>query len=728
MRLSIGALSLGAIQGVVRDRLGRTFPRATMLRLHEVSGGNPFYALELARALDATTVAVDPAAPLPVPASLERLVGARLAALPEETREALLVVAVIGAATTKLVEAAGIPAQTLAPAVAAQVLEIANGEVRFVHPLLASAVIANSTEGELHRAHRLVATVVDEPVARARHIAAAIEEPDSETAGQLDAAADLARSRGAPSVAAALGEAAARATPDACEEDRCRRLIRAARDHLGCGSVERGLMLARALLEQAAPGRVRAEALVLLGDLEGQIGSVVAAVEHYRAALDDVAGMPELELVIHQKLAADTRVHEGLGVAGAHAQTAVRLAEGLGDDALTARALASLAVVRFNAGDPESLAFAERALDLATRAADRTAIADASEAYGHCFVWAGRIDEARRVSSEALASAERDDLSIVSALFYLCIAEERAGRLALARAHAERAREAAQQEGGREAGDAPTILWSIARVAARQGEVELARELSERSLTHPDARAPSAFHRGSSSVLGLLDAWSGEPARAVERFEAIEIERKADGFATSVFQYHAEYVEALLALGRLDDARAVCAACEAEARGFGHRWAIPETVRCRGLIAAAEGDLDAALELLAQAVAEHEAVGDPFGRARALLALGVARRRVRQKAPAREALQASLAEFEGIGAAGWAEKVRAELGAIGGRQREHGLTPAERRVATLVAEGRTNREVAAALFLGERTVETHLSHVYAKLGIRSRTELARTLR
>ena len=121
-------------------------------------------------------------------------------------------------------------------------------------------------------------------------------------------------------------------------------------------------------------------------------------------------------------------------------------------------------------------------------------------------------------------------------------------------------------------------------------------------------------------------------------------------------------------------------------------------------------------------------MGDPFGRARALLALGVTRRRARQKRSAREAVEAALAGFEEIGAAGWAEKARGELGRIGGRQREEGLTPAERRVAKLVAEGKTNREVAAALFLGEGTVETHLSHVYAKLGIRSRTELARTLR
>src|SRR6266511_3441839 len=125
-------------------------------------------------------------------------------------------------------------------------------------------------------------------------------------------------------------------------------------------------------------------------------------------------------------------------------------------------------------------------------------------------------------------------------------------------------------------------------------------------------------------------------------------------------------------------------------------------------------------------VAEHEAVGDSFGRARALLALGIVRRRGRQKRPAREAIEAALEAFETLGAAGWAAKARAELGRIGGRTRSEGLTAAERRVAALVAEGRTNREVAAALFLGERTVETHLSHVYAKLGVRSRAELART--
>jgi DNA-binding CsgD family transcriptional regulator len=108
-----------------------------------------------------------------------------------------------------------------------------------------------------------------------------------------------------------------------------------------------------------------------------------------------------------------------------------------------------------------------------------------------------------------------------------------------------------------------------------------------------------------------------------------------------------------------------------------------------------------------------------------LLALGVVRRRGRQKRAARDAIEAARRGFEQLGAATWIEKARAELGRIGGRTREQGLTAAEQRVAALVAEGRTNREVAAALFLGQKTVETHLSHVYAKLGIRSRAELAR---
>jgi DNA-binding CsgD family transcriptional regulator len=118
----------------------------------------------------------------------------------------------------------------------------------------------------------------------------------------------------------------------------------------------------------------------------------------------------------------------------------------------------------------------------------------------------------------------------------------------------------------------------------------------------------------------------------------------------------------------------------------------------------------------------------PFERARTLLAQGVALRHARRRRDARAALEEARKAFQSLGAALWEEKAAVELRRIGGRRAAGGeLTPAEERVAALVAEGRTNKEVAAALFLTERTVEFHLTHVYRKLGVRSRAELARRL-
>ncbi len=229
-------------------------------------------------------------------------------------------------------------------------------------------------------------------------------------------------------------------------------------------------------------------------------------------------------------------------------------------------------------------------------------------------------------------------------------------------------------------------------------------------------------------ILGLLEHWEGDPAAAVEQFTlAEELGRAAGSRDPGTAFYVPDQVEALLELDRVDDAVEALVAWEHEAERLRRHWWLAEAARCRGLVAAARGDVQRAVETLEAAVERHGLAGDPFGRARALLALGVARRRLRQKRAAREALEEALAGFDELGARGWAERTRAEIGRIGGRTRAEGLTPAERRVADLVAAGRTNREVAAALFLRERTVESHLSHVYAKLGVRSRTELARRL-
>jgi DNA-binding CsgD family transcriptional regulator len=725
-RLLIGPLSMGAIQAVVRNRLGRTFPRPAMLRLHEISGGNPFFALELARALAGASLPLDPGQPLPVPQSLQRLVGEHLRALPEETRAALLVVAVMGAPALAVVEAVGIAAQTLAPAVAADVLELANGEVRFDHPLLASAVISEATETDRRSAHRLVAAAVDEPISHARHVAAALEQPDAEVALLLEDAADLARTRGAPAVSAELGEAAARSTPLDQEGDRRRRVVRAAQDHLAAGSGERGFVLAAELLENATPGPARAEAFALLGYLE-MTTRVHTAVEHFRRALREHDLPPELELDLHDHLAFATRVTEGLTVAEEHAGEAVRLGELIGDDGLTARTLATLAIVRFNQGQPESLSLAQRAVELARRSGDVGAVSAAGHAWIFCLLWSGRIDEARLALEAQLRTvAERDERWEAVILWYLALVEEREGRLALAREHAERSFELTLQYAGQEPDD-PGVYLPLARVAAYQGDEKLARKLAERACAYAETQGGMSTGRAHLALLGTVDHWAGDPVSALERFEAFDEERRAAGFSHATSVHLADHFASLLEVGRAADALQLLERWESESRILGNRWAIAEAFRCRGLVASDAGDLVAAVALLEEAVLLHEEVGDAFGASRALLLLGATRRRVRQKRSSREAIEKALAGFEAIGAAAWVEKARSELGRIGGRTHEHGLTPAERRVAMLVAEGRTNREVAAALYLGERTVETHLSHVYAKLRIRSRTELARAL-
>jgi DNA-binding CsgD family transcriptional regulator len=271
------------------------------------------------------------------------------------------------------------------------------------------------------------------------------------------------------------------------------------------------------------------------------------------------------------------------------------------------------------------------------------------------------------------------------------------------------------------------VPWAhlpIAVVAAHRGQLELARAHSERALQLGEEQfgRHTPVHVGT---LGFIALQSGDPKAALGWFaEAEDVTTRLGWHEAGHRWWVADHVEALLELDRVDDAVGVLEAWEAERRASDNRT-LASATRCRGLIAAARGDVTEAAALFEDAVAQHAQAADSFGRARALLSLGVVRRRGRHKRAARESIASALDGFEQLGAVTWAEKARAELGRIGGRRREQGLTAAERRVAALVAEGRTNREVAAALFLGQRTVETHLSHVYAKLGIRSRAELAR---
>jgi DNA-binding NarL/FixJ family response regulator len=135
-----------------------------------------------------------------------------------------------------------------------------------------------------------------------------------------------------------------------------------------------------------------------------------------------------------------------------------------------------------------------------------------------------------------------------------------------------------------------------------------------------------------------------------------------------------------------------------------------------------------ALEALEHALAAHDRIEMPFERARTLLVLGQVQRRSKQKGPAREVLEAAVATFDELGAVLWAKRAQAELASVSGRKpSDRTLTPSELRIAELVADGYSNKDVAAALFLSPQTVESHLKHIYAKLGVQSRTQLARRL-
>jgi DNA-binding CsgD family transcriptional regulator len=726
VRLRVGPLSMGAMHLLLQRRLGRTFARPTLLRLLEVSGGNPFYALELARGLGAESAIGDPTEPFPVPESLEQLVSARLARLSGRTREALLLVAAHGRPSPGLLRAAGIALEVLNPARDARVVELLDGVIHFRHPLLASALYQGVSREDRRRAHGRLAAIVDNPIDRGRHLALASDEPDEHIAAVLEDFARLARARGAIVAAAELAEHAVRLTPSDALEDRHRRLIAAARGHVQAGDTRRARALARELLGAAPAGGRRATALVLLSDVESAGAHLERAIELRREALLEPEVPPALQAMIHERLAWLLHLTEGLGAAERHARTSLELAEQVGDEALRSGAMSALALLRFHAGKPDALRLAEQAYELAGAVAEPRDRLETSMRLANVLVFSCLFDRARALLESLHREwSDRDEWLSAGPLWYLTLVELRTGRRSLAAEYADRGREVALQYSIDEK-EPPLRTVAVALVAVHRGEFDLARRLAKRGREAVEGQATILlWYEG---VRGLIELWSGDPGAAVARFAAAErAGSAAELIEPSLYLWRAEYVEALLALGRIGDAVGVLDAWKADAARVGREWVLAQVARCQGLVAAARGDVEQTRCLLELAVAKHEAVGDPFGRARALLALGVVRQRARQKRAAREAIEAALAGFEDLGAATWADKARGELGRVGGRTRVEGLTPAEQRVAVLVAQGRTNREVAAALFLGERTVASHLTHIYAKLGVRSRTELARRL-
>ncbi len=716
-RLSVGPLSVGALHRLLHDRFQRSFARQTLLRIHERSGGNPFFALELARVLD---VDIDPLEPLPVPEKLDELVRARLATLPAVTRDALALTSALGTPSESLLKRAGIDLDALVPAFAAHVIERENGTIRFTHPLLSSVLYLDLGD-ERRGVHGRIAQIVEDPLLRARHLALSSDAPDAPTAAVLEDAVALAVERGAATAAADLAEQALRLTPPDERDDRRRRALAAARVQRAAGEWTRARTIASDLAAESDIGPLRAEALLLLAELEGLDQAVVLLEE----ALREATSRPALRAVIQCRLAWAARFTEGFLGALEHARAALAIADDLDDDALRIDALETLTSLGCAVGDPEAPVHAARAHDLASAVGDARLLYKANDAIATVLDIHGSVEEARALMEREYEEwRERDELLAAGALIFLAQVELRGGRWQLAAEYADRGYELAVQYGL----EVPWIHVPIAVIAAHRGRLEIARAHSERALQLGEEQIGrhTPVHL---ATLGLVALQDGDPREALDWFDEAEVTTTRLGWGEAGKRWWVpDHVEALLALDRPDDAQRIVDVWEADARRLERAWVLAHVTRCRGLVAAARGDVPEAASLLEYAATQHESFNDAFGRARALLALGVVRRRERQKRAARDAIGEALDAFEQLGAATWVEKSRAELGRIGGRTRIEGLTPAERRVAVLVAEGRTNREVAAALLLGQRTVETHLTHAYAKLGVRSRAELARAYR
>jgi DNA-binding CsgD family transcriptional regulator len=266
--------------------------------------------------------------------------------------------------------------------------------------------------------------------------------------------------------------------------------------------------------------------------------------------------------------------------------------------------------------------------------------------------------------------------------------------------------------------------WPQAIVASHRGELDRAHELADHGLGADGL--PDVAEAGFEWVLGFVKLSEGDAGGSLEHLERAEQIKSRLGILEPAMQWYVpDLLDALVSAGRLDRAEAVVDPWEERARALDRSWALAVSARTRALLCAAGGDFESAFTRFDVSLAEHARAQDPFQRARTLLALGATQRRAKRRRDARATLEQALAEFERLPAPLWADKARDELARIGGRAPSRGeLTEAERRIAMLVAEGRTNREVAAALFLTEHTVETALTRAYRKLGVRSRAELA----
>jgi DNA-binding NarL/FixJ family response regulator len=710
--MRLGPLGVDAVHQLVRSRLGVRMPRLALTRVHQASGGNPMFALELART--AAGKKSDVAGPLPNPLSLEELVRDRVLEYSNGIRPLLEVVAAVERATPALLARTVDDAdELLDAAIAAGAVTLGDDAVvRFAHPLLTAAIYAELPPARRRALHARIAAATPEPEERARQLALSSAEPDANVARLLDAVAAHARARGAPETAAELARQAVRLTSPEDGVDRDQRVLTVAGYLADAGQFADAAACLDQLLAGGLSGPARSQACLLRFHVESDIevrGHLAAeAVEH---AGDD-PGLCARALLLASKYRLN---REEFDESDALAQQALAEAERAGEPALVATALGAVATVRTFLRTSAEPALFERAIALADEYGVLPRTTPPRVLLAEQLRKEGDLRRARElfVTARDATSGSQHERVVMG----LAEIELDAGNWELAERHLDQAWELAF-----DGGDRFVEGWVRLRrtyLAALRGHADEARELARECIAHGEAVHWPFVAADTRSTLGFLELSLGDPGRAWELL--------ADGTGKSDVPFEptiADAVEALCGLGRLDDARELLARFEQqEQRGI---WAAPGALRCRALLLLAAGDAETACVAAAESAAGFEAAGFPLDQGRALLVAGEALRRLGERRRAAEPLEVAGTIFAGLGATLWLERVEQELRRARPRpRRDRGLTGAERRVASLVAEGRMNREVAAQLFTTVGTVEAHLTRIYRKLDVRTRTELAR---
>jgi DNA-binding CsgD family transcriptional regulator len=728
-RIEVRPMSVEAIGRLLRHRVDLVLPRPLLRRIHETSSGNPLFALEIARALQQGHLELTSEEPLPIPADLEALLRDRILRLPDATRSALLICSAASRPTVELVgEASGSSDDPLGPAEEAGIVVVDGGRVAFSHPLLALAVYRSASTSERRAAHRRLAEVIQDLEERARHLALASNRPSRDLAELLDRAAKRAHDRGAPGAAAELTDLARQSTPHTDFESQLRRGMEAAEFRFEAGDAVGARALAQELRSVAPPGPERARISYLLSnfswndvnEIRGLLESVIAETSEEDVLAD-----------VHADLAYVEILGGHLRSGSEHGRRAIELAERAEAPAALMEALLSTAEAEFMLG-LDAAALLSRAASIEGRIVGRppfwSLLASVGNALGAQLMWSGDLVGGRRTLERTYRDlVDRGHYTILwETLHLLSELESRAGAFGPALIYAEELVEITVEAGYNQVRDLG--LWARALAETHLGLVEPARRDATEGLALAEQHGDLFHVITNRSVLGFLELSLGELQASSRYLEPLPDLLGPRGIVEpGVFPFVPDYVEALVGIGRLELAAEVLEPFEHWGVELDRPLALATSARCRGLIASVQDPVQS-FEHLERAVELHDRVEQPFELARTQLVRGTAQRRARQKRNARGSLESALATFDELGTPLWAGKARAELARIGGRAPAgDGLTPSERRIAELVAEGKTNREVAAALVVAERTVESALTQIYRKLDIRSRTQLARKL-